>query len=551
MHKLISYAQNFEDVMLWRALGDVQGGSYIDIGAQSPNIDSVSKLFHQHGWSGIHIDPVVAYAAELRRERPGDIVIQAAVASRAGAIVFFEVTDSGLSTAQKDVAGRHRESGFDVAEMLVPAITLDDVFEQVGGQPVHWMKVDVEGAEADVLAGWVNSSVRPWVIVVEATEPSTREPSHGGWEPALLSKGYRFAYFDGLNRFYVSVHRSGLSASFLSGPNIFDGFMLSPESSSPFSAEFRARISTLEAAQQAGAAEVERLTKELRIKEGDFLGEHARMATLLREAELGHADALATVQERANTEVARLLKDLQSKEREYLQEHIRMASLLREAEQRRADELGAMQAAMQSARAKHEDERGRVQSTMQAVLHHASNRHGEERAEWQRNADWLRGELDKRHASYKAKVESERRWKALAEQRRYELNRVYSSTSWRVTQPLRGLKLGVRRIVRGPVKAVRSVLHTVRRFGARLLAGAMRRIVAPPALRASAQSVLARFPSLRDRMRGFAVRAGVISGTGRQEHDRAQAVSLPLPRLSRQGQAVLQRMRTAANGGDA
>ena len=38
-----SYAQNFEDVMLWRALKHVQKGTYVDVGAQHPVIDSVSK----------------------------------------------------------------------------------------------------------------------------------------------------------------------------------------------------------------------------------------------------------------------------------------------------------------------------------------------------------------------------------------------------------------------------------------------------------------------------------------------------------------------------
>ena len=77
MTALISYAQNFEDVMLWRALGSVTDGFYIDIGAQSPDVDSVSKMFHEHGWRGIHIDAMASYAEELRRARPGDVVIHA------------------------------------------------------------------------------------------------------------------------------------------------------------------------------------------------------------------------------------------------------------------------------------------------------------------------------------------------------------------------------------------------------------------------------------------------------------------------------------------
>ena len=32
----VSYAQNYEDVVLWRALRDVEGGFYVDVGAADP-----------------------------------------------------------------------------------------------------------------------------------------------------------------------------------------------------------------------------------------------------------------------------------------------------------------------------------------------------------------------------------------------------------------------------------------------------------------------------------------------------------------------------------
>lgn len=62
---IVSYAQNFEDVMLWRALGHIENGFYVDIGAQHPTIDSVSKAFYERGWSGINVEPVDAYIALL------------------------------------------------------------------------------------------------------------------------------------------------------------------------------------------------------------------------------------------------------------------------------------------------------------------------------------------------------------------------------------------------------------------------------------------------------------------------------------------------------
>ena len=41
----VSHAQNFEDVMLWRALGDVKQGFYVDVGAADPVDMSVTKAF--------------------------------------------------------------------------------------------------------------------------------------------------------------------------------------------------------------------------------------------------------------------------------------------------------------------------------------------------------------------------------------------------------------------------------------------------------------------------------------------------------------------------
>ena len=57
----ISYAQNSEDVVLWRALRDVEKGFYVDVGATDPEVDSISCAFYERGWSGINAYPVDAY----------------------------------------------------------------------------------------------------------------------------------------------------------------------------------------------------------------------------------------------------------------------------------------------------------------------------------------------------------------------------------------------------------------------------------------------------------------------------------------------------------
>ena len=231
---ILSYAQNFEDVMLWRALGHVPKGHYIDIGAQDPVVDSVSKAFHNKGWQGVHIEPATGYTDMLRQQRPGDDVRQVAIGRQSGKLTLYELANSGLSTGDPDMAAAYRSEGKEVRETTVDMITLDDLFNSLDDRPVHWLKIDVEGMEPDVIAGWVNSSVRPWLIVVESTRPGSQQESHQKWESELLAKSYQPVYFDGINRFYLSSEHPELKPAFDAPPNVFDRFVLSGTASQSF-----------------------------------------------------------------------------------------------------------------------------------------------------------------------------------------------------------------------------------------------------------------------------------------------------------------------------
>ena len=53
----VSYAQNFEDVMLWRALRHGEHRFWVDVGAADPDVLSVTRAFSERGWHGINIEP--------------------------------------------------------------------------------------------------------------------------------------------------------------------------------------------------------------------------------------------------------------------------------------------------------------------------------------------------------------------------------------------------------------------------------------------------------------------------------------------------------------
>ena len=192
-----SCAQNAEDVVLWRALGGATrgGGRYIEIGANDPLVDSISWAFYERGWRGITAEPVPALAAAHREQRPEDIQVEAVIgALDVEEVILHEIEGSGLSTIESGIAGQHAASGWSVRPRTVPVRRLDDVLDAAGwddGRDIHFLTVDTEGSEAAVLASLDLKRYRPWVLVIEATAPTSTEQTHELWEPVRPRRGLR------------------------------------------------------------------------------------------------------------------------------------------------------------------------------------------------------------------------------------------------------------------------------------------------------------------------------------------------------------------------
>jgi FkbM family methyltransferase len=226
--KIVSYAQNGEDVVLWRALGHIHDGIYVDVGGFDPDSDSVTRLFYEHGWRGVDVEPVPAFAERFRARRPGNEVVQAAVTDQdVEEIALHRVGSTGLSTVVDDVAARHTGAGLEYVDLRVRAQRLDDILEasRLVDETIHFLKVDVEGAEDQVLRSLDLKRWRPWVMVVEATAPNSTESTHEAWEPLLLDAGYAFTLFDGLSRFYVADEHPELEAALSYPACVLDGYV--------------------------------------------------------------------------------------------------------------------------------------------------------------------------------------------------------------------------------------------------------------------------------------------------------------------------------------
>ena len=232
MNPMISYAQNGEDVILRRIFENQKTGFYIDIGASHPEFLSVTKHFYDQGWNGINVEPLKKNIELFAKERPRDLNLNLAIASEKGSRDFFEVIGypelSTLSAAHL-LGYEHNAISYPVE-----VITGNKLFSDYAVDSVDFMKIDVEGAEYEVINSIDFLRYRPKVLVIEATIPNSIFPGWGDfksvfsfaeWEPVLLSSGYIFAYFDGLNRFYVREENKNFLDYFQFGLSLWDNFV--------------------------------------------------------------------------------------------------------------------------------------------------------------------------------------------------------------------------------------------------------------------------------------------------------------------------------------
>lgn len=226
----ISYSQNFEDVMLWRALKNIKNGFYIDVGANDPVEYSVTKAFYDNGWNGINIEPIEQYYKLLLQQRKKDINLPIAINDSKGKFDIFEIKDTGLSTLDKEVAEKHKQEGRRVEKKIVETDTLSNICEKYVKKEINFLKIDVEGFEIAVLKSLDLKKYRPWIILIETTEPSTGKVDIFAGESILIENKYKNVYFDGINTFYIANEKVlELEKFFQVPPNVFDRYELISE----------------------------------------------------------------------------------------------------------------------------------------------------------------------------------------------------------------------------------------------------------------------------------------------------------------------------------
>lgn len=197
----VYYSQNREDLILASFFPDVEKGFYVDIGGYDPDYDSVTKLFYLRGWHGITVEPQPKGYRLFEQKRKRDTNLNIGVSNKPGSLKLRVYNSGGLSTFSENVMKQYETNPDSdtekFEEITVPVRTLKDIFDTEKVTHIHFMKVDVEGYEYEVLEGNDWEKYRPEVLCIEANH------IEHDWRPLLEKAEYERVFNDNLNDYYV------------------------------------------------------------------------------------------------------------------------------------------------------------------------------------------------------------------------------------------------------------------------------------------------------------------------------------------------------------
>jgi FkbM family methyltransferase len=317
---VISYAQNFEDVMIARLFPRDHQGFYIDIGAAHPTHLSITKHFYDSGWSGVNVEPLPRFFQKLVANRPRDVNLQAMIGVPSGRRTFFEIAElPENSTSDEQVMVSLKEQGSTVRTHDVTVLSVKEICERYAAERViDFMKIDVEGGELEVLQSADWQRFRPVLLVIEAVVVNGREETWSQWEWVITEQGYEKVWFDGLNNYYLRRESLSLKEHFRLPPNVFDGFATARLESSGDDEwiDLGEMLKQVEADRQAKQEVVDRLATELASVEADRQAKQEvvdRLATELASVEADR-QAKQEVVDRLIAELAAVEADRQAKQ---------------------------------------------------------------------------------------------------------------------------------------------------------------------------------------------------------------------------------------------
>jgi FkbM family methyltransferase len=194
-----------------------RAGFFVEAGGNDGYTQSNTyALERRHAWRGVLVEPVPELARACALERPGSHVVRAALVPEGFPDAEVGLRFGGLMTVV--VGGRERDDEWVAAahaigqeepahEFRAPARTLSSILDEVNAPEVDLLSLDVEGYEAQVLAGLDFERHAPRFVLVEMRDIG------GDRGPIEEVLGARYVGIEELSPFDILYARADVAES--------------------------------------------------------------------------------------------------------------------------------------------------------------------------------------------------------------------------------------------------------------------------------------------------------------------------------------------------
>jgi hypothetical protein len=196
----------------------------------------------------------------------------------------------------------HEANGHIGTYQKVPVYPLRDICAKHVNGDIHFLKIDVEGLEKEVIDGMDFTTYRPWVLVIEGTKPNSNIAVFDQWEGTLQAAHYTYVYSDGINRFYLADERKEYLEFLSHPPNIFDDYMRIEQ--------HRLEIKVQQAVDKAYEAQAIANQMKLQVEQAQSRASYAEARA--KQFKMASDDAMAQLNAVYNSASWRILKPLRS-----------------------------------------------------------------------------------------------------------------------------------------------------------------------------------------------------------------------------------------------
>lgn len=161
----------------------VKDGYFVDVGAGDGTKGSNTKALEELGWTGVAIDPFPSNW-ESRKCR----LFREVVSSRKGEVVEFRVAGGAGGIDKFIDKWRDEVETSPVVELTTT--TIGDILSRADAPPfIHYVSLDIEGAEYEALKGFPFSEYKVGAFTIEHNH---EEPKRQQIRELLERNGYRF-----------------------------------------------------------------------------------------------------------------------------------------------------------------------------------------------------------------------------------------------------------------------------------------------------------------------------------------------------------------------